>query len=491
MDIEEFRRRGKEIVDAIADYHMTLPQRRPWTDVRPGYLSELLPDSAPELPESWDDIRKDFDRAIIPGLPQVTVNPHFHGFFPIGFSFPSALGEMLSEGLGCVQFTWNSAPACSELETLVMDWLGKALNLPRAFLSKDDEGKPQSGAGVIQGTATEALLVAVLAARKRAAFKLREKRRDLSEQQAAGKLIAYASEYVHTAFQKCCMIAGVRCRTLPTDDDFSLRGESLKSAIEEDIQAGLTPFFVCATLGTTGFCSFDNLVEIGPLCQEYDAWLHIDAAYAGSAFICPEFRHYAEGWEFSDSFNFNAHKMLLTSIGCSCMWVKNRKAITEGLNSGETPTYSGPSEEKPDKVIDHPLWQVPLGTKFRSLKLWIVLRYYGISGLQKNIRQTVELARKLQSYITGDERFRIAAKPHLGLVCFQLKGEDELNRKLFARLNELGKLLIGCADVRGKFALRFSVNAAQTAESDLQFAWGVIRDAAEEILKAHEEHSPN
>ncbi|XP_065836684.1 aromatic-L-amino-acid decarboxylase-like isoform X2 [Oscarella lobularis] len=422
MDSDEFRRRGKEMIDAIADYHDSIRDRRPLADVTPGYLQELLPRVAPEQPEQWDDVFKDIERAIMPGVTHWH-HPQFHAYYPAGFSYPSLLGEMLCDAIGCVGFSWIASPACTELETIVLDWLGKALGLPEAFLTNESDasGKPQCGGGVIQGSASEALLVGVLAARTRSVKKLQEKDPSLSVQQAMDKLIAYASDHVHSAFQKGGLLAGVRTRTLPTDDEFSLRGDSLKQAIEEDIKAGFVPCFVCATLGTTSFCSFDNLPEIGPICQENDVWLHIDAAYAGGALICPEFRHFGNGIEFADSFNFNAHKWFLTNFDCSCMWVKNRAPLITAMSPITTPAFLRNAASETGLVTDYMHWEIPLGRRFRSLKLWFVLRLFGITGIQNHIRKHIELAKRFESYMKNDNRFRIVGKRHLGLVCFQLK----------------------------------------------------------------------
>ncbi|XP_065836685.1 aromatic-L-amino-acid decarboxylase-like [Oscarella lobularis] len=486
MDSDEFRRRGKEMIDAIADYHDSIRDRPPLANVNPGYLRDLLPRAAPEQPEQWDDLVKDIERTIMPGITHWH-HPQFHAYYPTGFSYPSLLGEMLCQAIGCIGFSWIASPASTELEIIVLDWLGKALGLPEAFLTSDASGKPQHGGGVIQGTASETLLVGVLAARTRSVKKLQEKNPSLSVQQAMDKLVAYASDHVHSAFQKGGSLAGVRTRTLPTDDEFSLRGDSLKQAIEEDIKAGFVPCFVCATLGTTSFCSFDNLTEIGPICQENDVWLHVDAAYAGSALICPEFRHFANGAEFADSFNFNAHKWFLTNFDCSCMWVKNRAALITAMSPTATPAFLQNAASETGLVIDYMHWQVPLGRRFRSLKLWFVLRLFGITGIQNHIRKHVELAKRFESYIVNDDRFQIVAKRHLGLVCFQLKGDDELNRELLKQLNASGKLHLVSTELEGKTVLRVAICSAQTEEKDIDFSWQLISQTAKDVLSGDEE----
>eukprot|EP00118_Oscarella_pearsei_P015904 m.147712 g.147712 ORF g.147712 m.147712 type:complete len:486 (+) comp38470_c0_seq2:81-1538(+) len=480
MDVEEFRRRGKELVDAIADYHATIRDRRPLPDVEPGYLGKLLPNEAPHEPEQWEDVVKDVESTILRGMTHWH-HPQFYAYFPNGFSYPSLLAEMLCQGFSCIGFSWLASPVCTELETIVMDWLGKAQQLPEAFLTTDASGKAQPGGGVIQGSASESTLVAMLAARTKAVSKIQEKNPGISLHGAMEKLVAYASEHVHSCFQKGGLIAGVKTRTLPTDGELSLRGETLERAMEEDTEAGLVPCFVCATLGTTSFCSFDSLVEIGPVCETFGAWLHIDAAYAGSAFICPEYRHFLNGVEFADSYNFNAHKWMLTIFDCSCMWVKDRGPIISSLTTNPVFLRNAPTDK--GLVIDYRNWQVPLGRRFRSLKLWFVMRLYGISGIQNHIRKHVEMAKKMESHLANDERFQIVAKRHMGLVCFQLKGDDKLNKALLEDLNSSGKIHLVHTELNGKTVLRIAIGSWQSEEKDIELGWQVISETADKVLE--------
>ncbi|GBL93386.1 Aromatic-L-amino-acid decarboxylase [Araneus ventricosus] len=263
-----------------------------------------------------------------------------------------------------------SSPACTELEMVMMDWLGKALQLPEHFLF-ESKG---AGGGVIQGTASEATLVALLAARSRTLT--------LTEGAKLENLVSYASDQSHSSVERAALLGAVKMRLLPADENLSLRGETLEKAIREDREKGKIPFYVVATLGTTNTCAFDNLKEIGQICQREKIWLHIDAAYAGSSFICPEFRPFLDGVEYADSFNFNPHKWLLVNFDCSAMWVRDQTEITEAFSVN--PTYL--KHDKEGQIPDYRHWQIPLGRRFRSLKLWFVFRMYGIEGLRKYLR---------------------------------------------------------------------------------------------------------
>ncbi|GFW69541.1 aromatic-L-amino-acid decarboxylase [Trichonephila clavipes] len=320
-------------------------------------------------------------------------------------SYPAICADMLISALTCIGFTWKSSPACTEMEMVMMDWLGKALQLPEEFLFESNG----PGGGVIQGTASEATLVALLAARSRTLV--------LTKEAKLENLVAYASDQSHSSVERAALLGAVEIRLLPADEQLSLRGDTLEKAIQEDIAKGKIPFIVIATLGTTNTCAFDNLLEIGRICKREKIWLHVDAAYAGSSFICPEFRPFLDGIEYADSFNFNPHKWLLVNFDCSAMWVKNRMEITEAFSVN--PTYL--KHDKEGQIPDYRHWQIPLGRRFRSLKLWFVLRMYGIEGLRKHIRAQVRLAKEFEKYVETDNKFEIVTPVHLGLVCFRRK----------------------------------------------------------------------
>uniref|UniRef100_A0A4W4E6X1 Aromatic-L-amino-acid decarboxylase n=1 Tax=Electrophorus electricus TaxID=8005 RepID=A0A4W4E6X1_ELEEL len=428
MDITEFRKRGKEMVDYVADYLETIEQRQVYPDVEPGYLRSLIPEEAPDEPEAYEDVIQDIERVIMPGVTHWH-SPFFFAYFPTASSFPAMLADMLCGAIGCIGFSWAASPACTELETVMLDWLGKMLRLPKDFLA----GTEGQGGGVIQGTASEATLVALLAARSRIVKQIQAHDPQRSEVEIISKLVAYSS------------------------DQF------------------------CATLGTTPSCAFDRITELGPICNAEGMWMHIDAAYAGSAFICPEFRPLLDGVEFADSFNFNPHKWLLVNFDCSTMWVKRRADIIGAFKMD--PLYLKHDHQESGLVTDYRHWQIPLGRRFRSLKLWFVFRMYGLRGLQAYIRKHVGLAKEFERLVRNDERFEICADVVLGLVCFRLKGSNELNELLLRRINGARRVHLVPCQLAGAFVLRFAVCSRTTESRHAQEAWRHISELASELLR--------
>uniref|UniRef100_A0A8C4NDD3 Aromatic-L-amino-acid decarboxylase n=1 Tax=Eptatretus burgeri TaxID=7764 RepID=A0A8C4NDD3_EPTBU len=440
MDPKEFCIRGKQMVDYIIDYTESLDKRRKvFPEVKPGYLRPLLPNYAPEEAESFEDVIADLERVIMPGMTHWS-SPHFHAYFPSTFSYPSLLAEMMITATSCIGFSWASCPAATELEIVMLDWLGKAFQLPAEFLS--DSGG--DGGGIIQRTASDATLMTLLSARHKTLTKLEREQPNQVNGTHLNKLVAYMSDQAHSSAERAAIIGAVRVRKLPSDEKFSMRGVELEKVIAQDKANGLVPFYLCATLGTTSSCAFDNILELGPICQREGIWMHIDAAYAGSAFICPEFRPLLNGVEFADSFDFNAHK-----------WMRH--------------------------------WQIPLGRKFNSLKLWFVLRLFGMKKMQELIRLDVAMAREFEEFVHKDERFEITNEVKLGLVCFRLKGSNELNRHLFEAVNKEGKIHITSTELRSKYTLRFAICMGNTRES-VRFAWEYISSKATALLSSPSEY---
>ncbi|XP_053349635.1 aromatic-L-amino-acid decarboxylase [Clarias gariepinus] len=479
MDISEFRKHGKEMVDYIADYLENIEKRHVYPDVQPGYLRSLIPEAAPDDPETFEDVIKDIERVIMPGVTHWH-SPNFYAYYPAANSFPAMLGDMLSGGIGCIGFSWAASPACTELETVVLDWLGKMLKLPEDFLA----GKEGNGGGVIQGTASEASLVSLLAARSKIMKKVQGDHPDWTEMHIMSKLVAYTSSQAHSSVERAGLIGSVRMKKLPTDSKFAVRGETLRKVIEEDKAAGLIPFYFCATLGTTASCAFDCITELGPICNAEGMWMHIDAAYAGSAFICPEFRPLLNGVEFADSFNFNPHKFLLVNFDCSTMWVKRRADIILAFKMD--PLYLKHDHQESGLVTDYRHWQIPLGRRFRSLKLWFVLRMYGLRGLQEHIHKQVALAKEFERLLLADEHFEICAEVLLGLVCFRLKGSNVLNEELLKRINKARKIHLVPCHLEGSYVLRLAICARTTESRHIREAWTHISQLASELLRENQ-----
>ncbi|XP_023789716.1 histidine decarboxylase isoform X1 [Cyanistes caeruleus] len=474
MEPEEYRQRGKEMVDYICQYLSNVRERRVTPDVQPGYMRAQLPDSAPMDPDSWDSIFGDIEKIIMPGVVHWQ-SPHMHAYFPALTSWPSLLGDMLADAINCLGFTWASSPACTELEMNVMDWLAKMLGLPDKFLHHHPDSV---GGGVLQSTVSESTLVALLAARKNKILEMKLSEPDTDESSLNSRLIAYASDQAHSSVEKAGLISLVKIKFLPVDENFSLRGETLKKAIAEDRKKGLVPVFVCATLGTTGVCAFDNLSELGPVCDAEGLWLHIDAAYAGTAFVCPEFRLFLDGIEYADSFTFNPSKWMMVHFDCTGFWVKDKYKLHQTFSVN--PVYLRHANS--GAAIDFMHWQIPLSRRFRSLKLWFVLRSFGVKKLQAHVRQGTETAKFFESLVKSDPLFEIPAKRHLGLVVFRLKGPNWLTEKLLKELSSSGRLFLIPATIHDKFIIRFTVTSQFTTREDILQDWNIIQHTAAQII---------
>ncbi|XP_034255904.1 histidine decarboxylase isoform X3 [Thrips palmi] len=481
MDAEEYRRKGKEMVDYIADYLENIRSRRVYPNVKPGYLHNLVPESAPLDPEPWEDIFSDVERVVMPGVTHWQ-SPHMHAYFPALNSYPSLLGDMLADAINCIGFTWASSPAATELETVVMNWLGRMVGLPDEFLHLRSDSP---GGGVIQTTASESTFICLLAGRTEAIRRYKERCPELEDAEINSRLVAYTSDQAHSSVEKAGLIGLVQMRYIESDDQLSLRGDRLREALRKDRANGLIPFFLCVTLGTTGACAFDNLMELGPICKEERLWLHVDAAYAGTAFICPEFRGWLAGIQFADSIAFNPSKWMMVHFDCTAMWVKNSNALHRTFNV--EPLYL--QHENSGLAIDYMHWQIPLSKRFRALKLWFVIRKYGIKGLQKHIREGVRMAQKFEALVLSDPRFEIPAKRHLGMVVFRLVGDNELTERLLKRINSNGALHCVPASLKGQYVIRFTVTSARTTTEDITKDWAEIRSTASTII--HEYHAAN
>src|SRR3954469_23068253 len=471
MSPDEFRRHGYEVIDWIADYYSRIESFPVLSQVKPGAVRESLPASAPAKGEPFPALLRDVEKLILPGVTHWQ-SPNFFAFFPGNASGPGILGDLLSSGLGVQGMLWATSPACTELETRVLDWLVPALGLPEKFLFT------QTGGGVIQDTASSATLCAVLAARERATNFAS------NNEGCRSGLIAYTSAQAHSSIEKAIKIAGIgreNLRLIEVDEHFAMNPEALARAISKDRQSGLIPFFVCATVGTTSSNAIDPVPEIGKICREHNLWLHVDAAMSGTAALCPEFRYVHDGLELADSYCFNPHKWMFTNFDCDCFYVADRKALIQTLSV--LPEYLRNKATESGAVIDYRDWQVPLGRRFRSLKLWFVLRYYGIEGLQVHIREHVRLAQQFAEWIRGDERFEIAAPAPLNLVCFRLKSGDQANQQLMDTLNQSGDLYLTHTKLRGKLTLRVCIGQTNTQERHVERAWKRIQKEASRLEK--------
>ncbi|XP_056631560.1 aromatic-L-amino-acid decarboxylase-like isoform X1 [Diorhabda sublineata] len=477
MEANQFREFGKEMIDYVANYLENIRDRRVLPTVEPGYLRPLIPETAPEKPEKWEDIMKDLERVIMPGVTHWH-SPRFHAYYPTGNSYPAIVADILSGAIACIGFSWIASPACTELEVVMLDWLGKMLGLPEDFLACSG-GK---GGGVIQGTASEATLVALLGAKARTMDIIKKENPEMSDAEIVGKLVGYTSSQSHSSVERAGLLGGIKMRALQPDEYNKLTGPTLEKAIQDDLEAGLIPFYAVATLGTTSSCTFDRLDEIGPVCNKYNVWLHVDAAYAGSAFICPEYRYLMKGIERADSFNFNPHKWMLVNFDCSAMWLKDPTWLVNAFNVD--PLYL--KHDQQGSAPDYRHWQIPLGRRFRSLKLWFVLRLYGIENIQAHIRKQIGLAHHFESLVKADGRFEITQEVTMGLVCFRLKGSNEINEALLKRINGRGLIHLVPSKIKDTYFLRMVVCSRMTEKSDIEGSWKEIKEAANEILTKKE-----
>jgi len=469
MTPEEFRRNGHAVVDWIADYYARIESYPVFSRVAPGQVRASLPSRPPNHGEPFAAILEDVEKLILPGITHWQ-SPNFFAFFPANASGPAILGDLLSSGLGVQGMIWATSPACTELETHVLDWLVAMLGLPEKFLSIS------TGGGVIEDTASSASLCALVAARERATNGASNRRG------CDGKLVAYTSTQANSSIEKDVRIAGIgrdNLRLIEVDENFAMRPEALARQIAEDRQAGLVPSYVCATIGTTSSQAMDPLPAIGRICRENHVWLHVDAAMAGTSALCPEFRHLQEGVELADSYTFNPHKWMFTNFDCNCFYVADRKALIEALTI--LPEYLRNKATESGAVFDYRDWQIPLGRRFRALKLWFVIRHYGIEGLQYHVRQHVELAQQFANWVKNDSRFELAAPVPLNLVCFRHRGGDAANQTLMDRLNQSGDLYLTHTRLNDRMTLRLCVGQTNTQARHVQRAWQRIQQEAERV----------
>jgi len=463
MTPEEFRRYGKELVDWIADYQERIESFPVLSQVEPGAIRKRLPVSPPETGERFDAMMRDVEEIVLPGITHWQ-SPSFFAYFPSNSSGPSVLGELLSAGLGIQGMIWATSPAATELETHVLDWLVDMLGLPSFFKSTSE------GGGVIQDTASSAVLCALLAARERATS-------NRSNQEGCrGDLVAYTSTQAHSSIEKAAKVAGIgsaNVRLVEVDEAFAMSAPALEERIRADVKSGHKPFFVTATVGTTSSNAIDPLPAIGRICRESGLWLHVDAAMSGTAALCPELRHIQDGVEHADSYSFNPHKWMFTNFDCDCFWVKTRKDLIDALSI--LPEYLRNEATSSGAVIDYRDWHVPLGRRFRALKLWFVIRHYGVEGLRHHVRRHVELARMFASWIREDDRFELAARAPLNLVCFRHRGGDPANEELLKKLNASGKLYLTHTKLGGRYTLRMSIGQTHTEERHVRAAWELIQ----------------
>ncbi len=466
MPPEEFRRHGHALIDWIANYLEGVERYPVLAQVDPGEVRAQLPAHPPVAGEPFEAMLADVERIIMPGITHWQ-SPSFFAFFPANTSGPSILGELLSAGLGVQGMIWATSPACTELETHVLDWLIEMLGLPEQFHSSG------AGGGVIQDSASSAALCALLAGRERAT------QFGSNAHGCDGRLVAYTSTQAHSSIEKGAKIAGIgsdHLRLIGVDAGFRMDAAELERQIIADKAAGLIPCFVCATIGTTSSGAVDPIPEIGRICREHGIWLHVDGAWAGTAALCPEYRPMQVGLELADSYCFNAHKWMFTNFDCTCFYVADRKALIDTLTI--LPEYLKNAATASGAVIDYRDWQVSLGRRFRALKLWFVIRHYGVAGLQELIRQHVALADQFIAWVRADDRFELAAPPSLTLICIRHRDGDIATQQILEKLNSAGEIYLTGTKLAGRYAIRVNIGQTRTEEHHVLRAWELIQGQA-------------
>lgn len=471
MTPDEFQRYGHQVIDWLADYMRTVEQRPVLSQVRAGEIAAMLPAHPPEEAESFDAVLADIDRVIVPGITHWQ-HPSFFAYFPANASGPAILGDLVSSGLGVQGMLWATSPACTELEQVTLDWLAELLGLPATFRSDGP------GGGVIQDTASTASLVALVAALHRASGGATSR-----QGVSAGRFTVYVSSETHSSLEKAVRMAGLgtdALRTIPVDPStMAMDPGALAEALAADVARGYTPALVVATVGTTSTTAIDPVRAIGEVVREHRAWLHVDAAYAGVAAVCPELRWALDGvGDFADSFCTNPHKWLLTNFDCDAFWVADRSHLLGALSI--LPEYLRNAATESGSVVDYRDWQVQLGRRFRSLKLWFVIRSFGAEGLRAHIRRHVALAQEFAGWIEADPRFEITAPHPLSLVCFRVRDDDAgrgdtRTLGLMEQLNRSGEVYLTHTRVGGRASLRLAIGATPTERRHVEHAWELIK----------------
>jgi aromatic-L-amino-acid/L-tryptophan decarboxylase len=464
---DEFRTHGRALIDWIADYLEGVEQYPVSSMLAPGDVRAMLPEHPPAEPEPFEAVLADLDRVIVPGLTHWQ-HPSFFAYFPANIGYASILGELAAAGLGVQGMSWVTSPACTEVETLMLDWMRELLGLPDRFHSQS-----ATGGGVIQGSASEATLVAILAARWRATAG------EVNRIGVDPSLVAYATSQAHSSIEKGLRIAGIgteRIRIVPHDAAFAMDPAALEAMITADVAAGLRPFFVCASRGTTSSTAFDPTPAIAPIARRHGLWLHVDGAMSGIAALAPELRWVNDGLDEADSYCTNPHKWMGINFDCDLFWTADRGALLGALSI--LPEYLRSQAAESGSAIDYRDWQVPLGRRFRALKLWFALRSGAADEAIQMIRRHVALTQELAGWITEDDRFELAAPHPLNLVCCSLRAGDDATDALIAAANASGRALFTRTVLDGRVALRFSVGARSTEHRHVRAGWELLQSLA-------------
>lgn len=468
MPKEDFRRFGHAIVDRIADYFEEMEDLPVLSQIEPGSLRSALPNSPPEAGEDFGVVLSDVDKLIFPAVTHWN-HPNFHGLFSTSTSSVGVFGEMFAAAFDMKAMLWRTAPASTELEDVVIDWLRQMMGLPDHF------------AGIIYDTASVSTMHAIAAARERAGLNVREL--GMSGRDDLPLMRVYASEHVHSSIDKACITLGLGTRSLrriAVNERFEMIPEALAGAIEEDIESGYVPICVIPTIGTTSSSSVDPVDAIADICEKHGVWLHVDAAYAGSAAILPERQHYFKGCGRADSIVTNPHKWLFTPFDLSVLYCRDLGDLKQAFSL--VPEYLKTNDES--SVKNGMDYGIQLGRRFRALKLWFVIRYFGREGLVDRIREHCRLARLFASWVEDSPHFELLAPVPFALVCFRARPAgtqdlDELNERIMNEINASGEAYLSHTKLNGKFTLRVSVGSIRVQQRHLEKVWEILNQRLE------------
>ena len=462
MSTDEFRALGHELIDFIADYRDNIGDYPVMSQAQPGEVAGQLPATPPEHGEDLANLTDDLRSIIAPGLTHWQ-SPNFFAYFPANASLPSVLGELVSAGFGVQGMLWATSPAATEVETVMMDWLIDLCGLPPRFHSSSD------GGGAMLDSASSAVLTSMVAARHRAVG-----------HRAAPELRAYTSTQAHSSVLKGMRVAGFaddQLRAIEVDETFAMRADLLAEAMAEDVAAGFIPFFVVATVGTTSSTAIDPVADVARIASEHGAWTHIDAAFAGSAAVAPELRPLVnDGLDLVDSYSFNPHKWLLTNFDAAAFWVADQAALTSALSI--VPEYLRNAATDSGAVIDYRDWMVPLGRRFRALKLWMVIRWYGAEGLRAFVREHVAIAQELSQWVDDHPSFERLTPTPFSLVCLAHVDGDDATRSIIEKINAGGEHYVTHTTLNGRYTLRVAIGSTLTDRSHVEALWSDIQALA-------------
>ncbi|XP_065314845.1 3,4-dihydroxyphenylacetaldehyde synthase 2-like isoform X2 [Gordionus sp. m RMFG-2023] len=475
---KSFVENGLTLLKFVMEYHNNIRKFsvRPTPALKPGYLRNILPSKANDQPVDFANLYSDIINIILPGIVHWQ-SPKFHGFFPAGCSYPSLYADIISAAFSCIGFNWTASPIYTELEIVMVDWMAKEMGLPKKFLFESKSG----GGGIIQGSASEGVTVSIIAAReKKISEILEDSSQNLTYYEILSKLRAYTSDQTHSSVIKSARMSAVTMTIIESESDLKLGEARLLEHIKRDTDQGLIPFFVAVNIGTTNTCAFDDVEIIGKICQDRKIWLHIDAAYGGVLFFLEEYRKILPKIDLTQSLTFNPHKLMDVCYDCSILWIEDGNLLKSAL--GINPAYL---KNDVEAIVEFKDWQIGLGRRFRSLKIYFHIKLLGMEHIRSQIRNNIRLGEYFESVVLKDRRLFIPYPLACGMLCFNLKDSDLLTRILFKKLIEQD-IYLTSTEVKGRLLIRFPVGCSKVDKVDLDDSWKLISEVLDNVLDGRE-----